>query len=108
MIIWGSTGREKTIAQGQFFCPHCMQQRAYEHRKVSRYFTLYFIPLFSLEDLGEYVRCDGCAGEFQTHVAEWTEAQVLALTQPWACGACGNHNPSRESHCLGCSRPRGS
>ena len=108
MIIWGSTGRDRTVGRGQFFCPHCMQRCDFEHQKVSRYFTLYFIPLFSVEELGEYIRCGGCAGEFQTHVADWTEAQVLAMTQPWACGACGNRNPAGEPSCLACQRPRGS
>ena len=29
-------------------------------KKVKNYFTLYFIPLFPISDLGEYIECRNC------------------------------------------------
>ncbi len=71
MIIWGSTGREKVLARGQFYCPSCDAERNYKHIKLSRWFTLYFIPLFPTEKLAEYVQCQGCQGNFKPEVLEY-------------------------------------
>jgi hypothetical protein len=106
MIIWGSTGREKTISKGEFYCPACRGHAPYLHRKVSRYFTLYFIPLFPMEKLGEYVHCKQCNNQFGPQVLQLTEAQVEAMLQPWTCPACHNSNPPDHAECLGCGQPR--
>jgi uncharacterized RDD family membrane protein YckC len=65
MIIWGSRGREKCVSQGQFFCPNCDTSRPYKHIRVSKYFTLYFVPLFEIETLGEYIECQDCHRTFK-------------------------------------------
>jgi len=70
MIIWGSKGRTKTVASGQFYCPRCSTLRPYEHRRVGKYFTLYFIPLFQTSALGEYVECQVCRTTFKVEVLE--------------------------------------
>jgi zinc-ribbon family len=62
MIIWGSRGITSSLAKGFFHCPRCDQQRSYDHKKVRRFFTLFFIPLIPLESLGEYVECQFCKG----------------------------------------------
>ena len=102
MIIWGSKARDKQIATGTFHCPSCRAASAYSHQRVSRYFTLYFIPLFPTDTLGEYVRCMRCAGEFKPLVLTMTQEQVEALTRPWPCANCGNRNPPAETHCVAC------
>jgi len=68
MIIWGSKARLKTIGTGQFFCPTCRQTRRYEHKQAKRYFTLYFVPLFPMGDLGEFVECQTCRVTFKPEV----------------------------------------
>ena len=70
MIIWGSKGKEKTMAKGQFLCPRCRCLRPYEHKKVSKYFTLYFIPLFETKNLGEYIECQVCGSTWKPEVLE--------------------------------------
>ena len=55
MIIFGTTGITSTKAKGNFTCPQCANNRLYKHRKVTRFFTLYFIPLIPLGSVGEYV-----------------------------------------------------
>ncbi|MES2598487.1 MAG: zinc-ribbon domain-containing protein [Verrucomicrobiota bacterium] len=106
MIIWGSKAKQKEIASGEFYCPQCRQHSAYAHLRVSRYFTLYFIPLFPMETLGEGVCCRSCAGEFNMSVLSFTPEQIEAAMHPWLCGKCGNRNPQPEIACLGCRTPR--
>jgi hypothetical protein len=74
MIIWGSKGKEKTIAEGQFFCPHCSTSRSYRHKRIGKYFTLYFIPLFETKNLGEYIECQSCFMTFRTEVLNYSRS----------------------------------
>lgn len=55
MIILGSRERDKLVGTGQFQCPHCGTLRPYEHHRIDNYFALYFIPLFKVSTLAEYV-----------------------------------------------------
>ncbi|NMH88705.1 tellurite resistance TerB family protein [Flavivirga algicola] len=68
MIIFGTRGVRSTKATGTFNCPQCEANRGYRHRKVTQFFTLYFIPLIPLGNKGEYVECDHCKGTFITKV----------------------------------------
>jgi hypothetical protein len=68
MIIWGSRGVSKTLVTGSFYCPACTDTRDFEHKKATRFFTLYFIPLIPMGDLGEYVECGTCKRTFVTDV----------------------------------------
>ncbi len=70
LIIWGSRGVVKTAGQGHFHCPRCQQTTPYQHKKVQRYFTLYFIPLFPIATSAEYVECAHCIGRFQLSVLQ--------------------------------------
>jgi hypothetical protein len=106
MIIWGSTGKEKTIASTQIYCPQCRNHAPASHVRVSRYFTLYFIPLFPTETLGEYVRCQQCQGQFNTNVLGLSREQIESALSPWSCARCGNNNPAEYVHCLSCNQPR--
>ena len=60
MIILGSKGRPKAISTGKFFCPACNQVQTYQRFWVDKYFTLYWIPLFKIGKMGEYVQCQAC------------------------------------------------
>ena len=82
MIIWGSRGITSSLAKGLFHCPKCDQQRSYDHKKVRRFFTLYFIPLIPLQDLGEYVECQTCKGTYKEDVLRYDpRAQEEAFRQ---------------------------
>ncbi len=70
MIIWGSKSKEKEVGAGQFHCPNCDEQSSYIHKKVGRYFTLYFIPLFQTEELGEFVECQRCQQAYKPNVLQ--------------------------------------
>ena len=71
MIIFGTRGVTSTAASGSFFCPHCNDQLAYKHKRVRRFFTLYFIPVIPLDQLGEYIECQRCRNTFQTRVLDY-------------------------------------
>lgn len=105
MIIWGTRGREKTVDYGSFHCPSCRGSAPYEHRRVSTYFTLYFIPLFPISTQGEYIQCGQCNGAYDTALLNVSPEQMAALTAPWRCG-CGNSNPADYGECLACGMVR--
>jgi uncharacterized tellurite resistance protein B-like protein len=70
MIIFGTRGVTSTDREGTFHCPECRARQSYAHRKVRKFFTLYFIPIIPLESLGEYVECLRCNGTYQMRVLE--------------------------------------
>jgi len=65
MIIYGYKNREVEQSSGSFHCSTCGVRRLYKHKKVVRYFTLFFIPLFPLGKLSEYVECQVCRRTYQ-------------------------------------------
>ena len=72
MIIFGTRGVKSTLEQGSFHCPQCNSVQNYMHKKVTNFFTLYFIPLIPLGRLGEYVECQTCRQTFIPRVLEHT------------------------------------
>src|SRR5688500_576467 len=68
LIIWGSRNVINTESTGQFLCPRCNQTRSYKLQNARKFFTLYFIPIFPLEDLGNFVECQACHMQYQTGV----------------------------------------
>ena len=71
MIIFGTRGVKSTIEQGTFNCPQCESNQSYKLRKVTQFFTLYFIPLIPLGKKGEYVECQSCKGTFIPNVLKY-------------------------------------
>ena len=63
-IIFGTRGVRSTIKEGQFYCPQCDAQTRYKHKKVTQFFTLYFIPLIPLGNKGQYVECMSCRNTY--------------------------------------------
>jgi hypothetical protein len=68
MIIFGTKPRLKTIGSGTFYCPHCQATRQYELKQGKNYFTLYFVPIFPMGDLGEFVEWYICHTTFKSDV----------------------------------------
>ena len=64
MIIFGTRGVKSTIKEGKFNCPQCESEKRYKHKKVTKFFTLYFIPIIPLGSAGEFVECQSCNGTF--------------------------------------------
>ncbi len=66
IIIFGTKGREEEIDSGQFECPACGERTLFKRKRVARYFTLFFIPVFRTRTLGEYIECQACGRTFET------------------------------------------
>ncbi len=75
MIIFGTRGVTTTKERGQFTCPQCETNQDYKHKKVTKFFTLYFIPIIPLGSRGEYVECQRCKGTFVPRVLEYQPDQ---------------------------------
>lgn len=71
MIIFGSRPRYKTLNSGTFFCPHCQQERTYEHKQARNYFTLYFIPVFPVDSPTEFIECQKCGRTYSEDVLKF-------------------------------------
>jgi hypothetical protein len=56
-IIWGTRSRRKEVGTGRFYCPTCRRMQTYKRQRVTRCFSLYFIPLFPVGEGGEIVEC---------------------------------------------------
>lgn len=64
MSIFGTRNVKSTRSRGQFHCPQCDADKDYEHKRVTKYFTLYVLPIIPLSRLAEYVECQDCKGTF--------------------------------------------
>lgn len=85
MIIYGYRNREIVRGTGSFYCSKCAVQRPYKHKKVVRYFTLFFIPLFPLGTLSEYVECGVCGRTYKPEILSAVSTTSDALgSQPMA------------------------
>ena len=71
MIIFETRGVKSALEEGRFMCPQSASDDCYWHKKVARFFTLYFIPINPLGRLGEYVECQTCKGTFLSQVLEY-------------------------------------
>jgi tellurite resistance protein len=71
LIIFGTRGVTYGSEGGQFFCPDCEGKESYRHRRVRRFFTLYFIPLIPLDLLGEYIECQRCTSTYKLSILDF-------------------------------------
>lgn len=85
MIIWGWRAIKKTIGTGVFYCPREGGDRNYVHKSARRFFTIFFIPLIPLKELGEFVECESCKNTYYPDVlqgktaAEIEDVSTLAI-----------------------------
>lgn len=68
MIIYGYRNKDVEGGTGIFVCPNCGEQRVFKHIRVVRYFTLFFIQLFPLGKVSEYIQCQICRKNYPTTV----------------------------------------
>ena len=80
MIIFGSRTLTSSQGGGAFNCPRCSSQRNYDHKKLNRWFTLYFIPCIPMGSAGEYLECTGCGGTYGMEMLSYDPAAEQAET----------------------------
>lgn len=77
MIIWGSKGREILESEGVFFCPECNKESNYSLKRLDKYFTLYFVPIFQTKVLGRFVECQSCKNQFKEEVLNYKPKKAI-------------------------------
>src|SRR3954464_3087245 len=84
MLIFGFRSRAGVIGRGTFLCPHCGVDRSYSHKRMRRWFTLFFIPVIPLNVAGEFVECDTCRQGFKMIVLNTPTTATLQTELAWA------------------------
>lgn len=77
MIIWGWRVRQKVIGTGMFYCPREGGDRKYEHKQARRWFTIFFIPLIPLKELGDFIECTSCENTYYADVLKGKTASEI-------------------------------
>ena len=81
LLFFGWRPRSKTVDTGIFHCPREGGDRGYELKESRRWFTLFFIPVIPLNELGDFVECAGCKSTFYPSVLEErTSGQIQDIT----------------------------
>ncbi len=70
ILIWGTKGRTSAAGEGEFYCPDCNARHNYTLQEVKRWFTFFFIPIFPMGKLGEYVECGTCKATYNERVLQ--------------------------------------
>jgi hypothetical protein len=79
LIILGLRVFYRTMAQGIFYCRRCGGDREYRHRAGRRWFTVFFLPVIPLNQVGEHVQCTTCRTRYVTEVlSQPTTARMQA------------------------------
>lgn len=81
MIIFGTRGITTTPKRGDFYCPLCQIEKPFMHKRVRKFFTLYFIPVIPLNKLGEYIECRSCKGTFAEAVLDLDPDVIAAESE---------------------------
>ena len=78
LLIFGIRIRFRTVATVAFFCPRCGGDREGLGRTARRWFTLFWIPVIPLDQVGEVVECTTCRTRFEPAVAEAPTSAALS------------------------------
>jgi tellurite resistance protein len=82
IIIYGVYGITYTKGEpGQFHCPQCAVTQGYRHRRVRRFFHIFFVPLIPLNLAGEYVECGQCKGTYKVEVLAMMKGIASGVAQ---------------------------
>jgi hypothetical protein len=71
MIIFGTKAKFNTIGSGKFHCPRCQQERDYILKEGKKYFSIYFIPIIPMGDIGQFVECSSCSMTYQPEIINY-------------------------------------
>lgn len=78
LLIFGVRIRFRTIGTVAFFCPRCGGDRQGDRRTARRWFTLFWLPVVPLDQVGEVVECSTCHTRFEPAVAEAPTTAALS------------------------------
>lgn len=78
LLVFGIQVYFRTLWEGVFFCPSCGGDRRGRRRLGRRWFTLFFLPLIPLGNIGEVVECRTCRSRFGTDVLSLPTSRDMA------------------------------
>jgi hypothetical protein len=79
LLIWGMKARARVLLTGVFFCPTCGGDRHFERKQFRRWFTLFFIPVIPLNNVGdEFVECTTCRQAYKPTVLDMPTTATLS------------------------------
>ena len=79
LLIFGTTIRFKHLAEQDFFCPSCGGDRRGVLEVARRWFSVFFLPIIPLGELGESVRCTTCGHRFERSVLDHPTTSDLTV-----------------------------
>lgn len=83
MIIFGlSVFFFGSAGSGVFHCPKCGGDRHYDHKVGRRWFTLFFLPVIPLNEVGRVVQCQTCKTRFEPAVLQIATAGRIGTALP--------------------------
>jgi hypothetical protein len=65
LIFFGSRWREFDVETSPNVCPTCQDETLFVITENQKYFTLFFIPLFSYGKILETAKCTQCGMRFE-------------------------------------------
>ena len=77
LLIFSIKARARVVARGEFNCPECNQRERFIHRQVREYAYYYFIRLWRIRDVGEYVQCRYCKTHFPPDIVNYSPRKAL-------------------------------
>lgn len=78
LLIFGFRIRLRTVGSVAFFCPGCGGDRIASRRVARRWFTLFWLPVIPLNQVGEVVECETCHMKYDPVVTERATTADLA------------------------------
>lgn len=98
IIIYGTYGITYSKGKpGDFYCPDCHHTCTYRHRRVRRFFHIFWIPLIPLDLAGEYVECGACLGTYRVEVLELSQ-MILAAAAAGSNAELPQHEHESEAY----------
>jgi len=103
LLIFGVNVRLKALRTVHFGCPRCGADREGVLKRARRWFTIFFVPLIPLAEVGDVIECGTCHGRFDPRVLENPTAETLATNLQNATRfgvaatvrSCGNRTAAR-------------
>lgn len=80
LILFGFRIRYRTTGSIDFFCPRCGGDRHGLQRVARRWFTVFWIPIVPLNQVGELVECTTCQTRFEPEVTDQPTTADLTRT----------------------------
>lgn len=68
VFIGGILPRTKIVDEGEFPCPRDGQTQRYQRKRTNHWLTLFFLPIFPVGKVEEFVECSSCGTRYDTGV----------------------------------------